>query len=310
MIKDNFTVSVAIPAYNEEKNIGHLLYALLKQRADNYFLKEIVVASDMSDDKTDEIVKEIKDDHIKFIRNNVRMGAAMTQNILMKACSGDVILMLNADVLPDSDFFIETMVQQFINNPKIGIISPNIEPLPSQTFFEKVINASVDLKNNAYRQWKDGNNLYGCHGRCRAFHKSIAKKIIWPSSINEDAYSYLFCLQEGYEFRLASNATIYFRSPATFSDHVKQSLRFIGSAHEMKKYFSPGLILREYALPRHLLLKSAFQSLLYHPILLLTYCMVYGVIHFYPHKERYVNSIWAPSASSKALIVPKAQKNI
>ncbi len=59
-------ISVGVIAYNEENNIANLLDSLLKQSAR---IKEIVVVSSGSTDKTNEIVKEFIakswEEHIK-----------------------------------------------------------------------------------------------------------------------------------------------------------------------------------------------------------------------------------------------------
>ena len=46
------TVSVGIPAYDEEANIKSLLEAILQQRQENFILKSIIVVSDGSTDRT------------------------------------------------------------------------------------------------------------------------------------------------------------------------------------------------------------------------------------------------------------------
>lgn len=45
------SVSVGIPAYNEEQNIASLIFGILKQKVNNITLKEIIVISDGSTDK-------------------------------------------------------------------------------------------------------------------------------------------------------------------------------------------------------------------------------------------------------------------
>ena len=49
-------VSVGIMAFNEEGNISRLLEALLNQDIEEIRIKEVIVVSDGSTDKTDEII--------------------------------------------------------------------------------------------------------------------------------------------------------------------------------------------------------------------------------------------------------------
>jgi glycosyltransferase involved in cell wall biosynthesis len=64
------SVSIGIPAYNEEKNIGRLLTAILNQKTYNVEIDQIVVVSSGSTDKTDTIVEDFtrKDSRIVLIR--------------------------------------------------------------------------------------------------------------------------------------------------------------------------------------------------------------------------------------------------
>jgi len=63
-------ITIGIPAYNEEKNIGNLLNDILNQKLEHNILEKILVISDNSTDKTDEIVSSFmkRYDNIQLIR--------------------------------------------------------------------------------------------------------------------------------------------------------------------------------------------------------------------------------------------------
>ena len=130
------TVSIGIPAYNEEGNIGHLINALLKQKGDNFTLKEIIIISDASNDKTAETVKSISDERIIFSENKERIGQALSQNLILEQFTGDILIFLNADVLPVDEYFIQEMTQPFYKDPRIGIVSSREIPLDPQIFLK------------------------------------------------------------------------------------------------------------------------------------------------------------------------------
>jgi len=71
----NFTVSIGICAYNEEKNIGRLLDRLLKEKK-LYTLKEIIVVASGCTDGTEGIVKQYtsKCEKINLIVERGRKG--------------------------------------------------------------------------------------------------------------------------------------------------------------------------------------------------------------------------------------------
>jgi glycosyltransferase involved in cell wall biosynthesis len=68
------TVTIGIPAFNEEANIAHILKALLKQDTSKYILEKIIVSSDASEDNTNAIVKSLKSPLIDLIENTKRDG--------------------------------------------------------------------------------------------------------------------------------------------------------------------------------------------------------------------------------------------
>ena len=63
---NKLTLSIFIPAYNEEANIEHLLRSILSQKQDNFKLSDINVVSDGSSDKTEEIVLRVRKQNKKI----------------------------------------------------------------------------------------------------------------------------------------------------------------------------------------------------------------------------------------------------
>ncbi len=88
-------VTVLITAYNEEKAIARKLENTLAidYPADKL---EILVASDGSTDRTDEIVKEFAGRGVKLFRQEGRKGKTYTQNKAVESARGEIILFSDA----------------------------------------------------------------------------------------------------------------------------------------------------------------------------------------------------------------------
>ncbi len=99
-MNDNLKFSIVIPTYNEENDIKQTLEHLVDL---NYKNKEVIVVDD-SIDKTPDIVKGFADRGVKLIRPKERKGRCEARNIGIKYTTGDVIIILNADVLLPEDF--------------------------------------------------------------------------------------------------------------------------------------------------------------------------------------------------------------
>jgi cellulose synthase/poly-beta-1,6-N-acetylglucosamine synthase-like glycosyltransferase len=97
-------VTVLITAFNEEAAIYGKLQNTLELEYPTDKL-EILVASDGSTDRTDEIVKEHAGQGVKLFRQEGRVGKTMTQNKAVEQATGEIILFSDATTLYSKDVF-------------------------------------------------------------------------------------------------------------------------------------------------------------------------------------------------------------
>ncbi len=88
-------VTILITAYNEEKDIRAKLENTLQIDYPPEKL-EILVASDGSTDRTDEIVKEFAMRGVKLFRQEGRVGKTITQNNAVEQAAGEILLFSDA----------------------------------------------------------------------------------------------------------------------------------------------------------------------------------------------------------------------
>jgi cellulose synthase/poly-beta-1,6-N-acetylglucosamine synthase-like glycosyltransferase len=108
--KDFFepNVTILITAYNEEKDIhAKIENTLLIDYPKEKF--EILVASDGSTDRTDEIVREFSAQGVKLFRQEGRKGKTFTQNKAVEKSSGEIILFSDATTDYKSDVLREIL---------------------------------------------------------------------------------------------------------------------------------------------------------------------------------------------------------
>jgi glycosyltransferase involved in cell wall biosynthesis len=106
------TVSIVVPAYNEEKNIEECIKSLLTL---DYQNKEIIIVDDHSTDRTADIVSKYP---VILIRRSQRGGHAAARNDGIKAAKGEIIAFTDADCITDRAW-LKNLIRNY-DNPTVG----------------------------------------------------------------------------------------------------------------------------------------------------------------------------------------------
>lgn len=95
-------LSILIPAYNEETTIKIILDKIQEVVLPNGIAKEIVIVNDCSKDKTAERVEAYIHEHpeldIRFFSQEKNMGKGAAINRAIKECTGDYLIVQDADL--------------------------------------------------------------------------------------------------------------------------------------------------------------------------------------------------------------------
>lgn len=113
-------VSVIITAYNEEQDLREKLLNTLALDYDAEKL-EIIVASDCSTDRTDEIAREFASRGVRLHRQAERLGKTAAQNAAVAIAQGEIILFSDATTLYNSDV-LRLMVPSFADE-SVGCVA-------------------------------------------------------------------------------------------------------------------------------------------------------------------------------------------
>lgn len=302
MINNKLSVTIGIPAYNEEANIAYLLKSLLKQKEINFVVKEIIVISDGSTDNTVLAASTVKSPLINVVDLKVRQGVNNSQNKIIKLTKEDILVIVNGDVIPRGNHFIQNLILPLLEDKAVGLVGSDVINARPKKLFEKIIADSYSLKKSIYAQINKGNNIYECPGQARAFSKAFYSNIFWPDDCPEDAFSYLICIKKGFKFIYTEKAKVTFRLPQNFNDHANQTLRFVDGKKKLVKYFSSDFLTQEYNIPFSLLLKTIAKYIAKKPLTTLVYLLINSYLWFISPKKPIDQSKWDISVSSKRII--------
>ena len=235
------TVTFLITAYNEEKNIRQKLDDALSLDYPRDKL-EIIVASDESTDKTDEIVKEFSDKGVMLVRVEGRVGKTETQNQAVKKAKGDIIIFSDATTTYHKNA-IRKLVRNY-NDPSIGAVSGRYE-------YMNPTGAPVGLGTILF--WKYENfikgqqtrikTITGCCGCIYSVRRSLYEPL--PRDIISDLVEPLKILEKGYRIAFEPEAVAYEvteeKSEEEFSMRVRVITRGMNGLTYVKNLLNPSL---------------------------------------------------------------------
>lgn len=112
-------LSIIIPNFNGEgilrKNLPHVLNSI-EEYGEN---AELIIVDDFSADNSvasiGEFISKNKDFKIKLFQNEINLGFSSTVNKGVKNASGEIVILLNSDVEPRSDF-LKHLVPNFVDD--------------------------------------------------------------------------------------------------------------------------------------------------------------------------------------------------
>lgn len=304
-MKNNYTVTIGLSAYNEEQNIKSLIESVLIQKEDCFKIKSIWIFSDGSTDKTETIVKNFKDKRIKMFAYKERLGKSARLNIMYKKLSTDFLVQTDADVIFSHENVIKDIIQPLINEQGVVMCGGNPLPIKAKTFTEEAINCTVEAFVPLRKLLNGGNNIFSVDGRLLAYKRGFIKEIFIPEVdvTANDAFTYFSCLTNSYSYRFVEKAVVYFRSPQTLKDHLRQNTRFLAMPIKMSKYFDPKLVRNERNVNDLLIIRQMLKVFIRKPIHCIYIAIVNGYCRFIVKKaEKKLSAKWKIALTTKEMV--------
>jgi glycosyltransferase involved in cell wall biosynthesis len=110
-------VSVIIPVYNGESHLGKTISSVLAQSYPNF---ELLTIDDASTDRSEEVIRQFKDERIRYIRHPSNKGADAARNNGVRSSRGELLFLLDQD-----DYFhpdkIKVHVEHHQKHPEYGL---------------------------------------------------------------------------------------------------------------------------------------------------------------------------------------------
>ncbi len=215
-------VSVLIAAYNEEDSIRRKIQETLALHypADKL---EVLVVSDGSSDRTDEIVRSCADSRVQLLRVEGRRGKTNAQNDGVRQCKGEIVVFSDATATyhPDS---IQRLVEPYAD-PGVGAVSGRYK------YFDLDSVSPTGLGSIAF--WNYENlikslqsrlgTLTGCSGCIYSVRKSCYVPL--PDDACSDLVEPLQVVKAGYRVAFAPEALAFEEATASSAQEFRMRVR-------------------------------------------------------------------------------------
>ena len=230
------SVSIIVPAKNEEKVVGRLLKALVNLKYPSS-KKEIIVVNDESNDRTGQICSQYASCHpeIRVFHRPVSTTKAAALNFGLQHAHGEIIATFDADSVLESDALLKAV--KYLEDRKVAAvqgricsINTNENILTRFSYYERVVQYEV------YTQGKDTLNLFvGLAGTCQFIRRSVLEEVGgWnEKTLSEDVELSLRLTEKNYTIRYASDVRTWEESPNSIMGMVRQRARWYRGNIEM-----------------------------------------------------------------------------
>jgi glycosyltransferase involved in cell wall biosynthesis len=211
------TLTIGIPAFNEELNIETFLRSLFDQTLKNIDLKEVLVYSDASSDKTDTIIQKLSKTFplITLIQGKSRKGKYFRVNELFKKNTSDVLIILDADIALARKDFLEIMITTLVADKKAVMLAGHVELIRPSGFVPKIIHTSFVLGDFMRLSVPGYDIAENFHGAATAYKKDFLKNITIPTNLS-DPHLYIYLSAKKINgFRYSTDAIILQNPPTT-----------------------------------------------------------------------------------------------
>ena len=147
--------SIVVPTYNEQNDIAGTLDALT---ALDYPDKEIIVVDD-STDATPEIIRRYASKGVRLVRPAKREGRCGARNIGILESTGDVVVILNADVRPRKDF-LQRVAPYYDHGYDYVLVNSHVAN--TRDLFARYVDAMAAVDESGDTSWMEWTEGFSC----------------------------------------------------------------------------------------------------------------------------------------------------
>jgi len=215
------SLSFIITAYNEEKRIREKIENSLQQDYPRDKL-EIIIASDCSTDKTDEIAKAYESQGVKLVRSPVRKGKEHAQKLAVEQATGDILVFSDVATIIKPDA-LTNIVANFTDKT-VGCVS-SVDKFMNPDGSVSGEGAYVRYEMFLRKLESRVNTLVGLSGSFFAARKEVCQN--WADDLQSDFNTLLNSVKIGLHGISDANTVGYYKNLADEKREFDRKVRTV-----------------------------------------------------------------------------------
>lgn len=225
------TVTILIAAYNEASVIAEKIKNSLELDYPSDLLN-IMVVSDGSSDKTDEIARQFESSGVQLLVNTVNQGKATALNAGMEKISSDVVLLSDANVMYQKDAVLK--LARHFSDDDIGAVSGKVVLLNDGLSYSDAENTYYSVEHNIQQLESDTGNLIGADGAMYALRRELFRPLQKDTLLDDFVIS-MGVIQQGKRLIFDAEALGYEHNLAEMDSEYTRKVRIIAGGMQCLK---------------------------------------------------------------------------
>ncbi|MGC8929201.1 MAG: glycosyltransferase [Candidatus Woesearchaeota archaeon] len=235
------SVSIIIPAYNEEKHISDCINSVLNLDYDKNKIK-IIVVNDGSKDRTRDVVEEIirkKKNRDIILINQKNSGKAKSLNKALKIVKTKFFACLDADSVVSRESLKRIIKTFFEHDENLAIVTPAMKIRNPKNMLQKLQYVEYNISMLLQRLMSNLNSIYVAPGPFSFYKTDVVKRLggFDSTTLAEDQEIAYRMQKNFYDIKQSPNAFVYTTPPDNFKALYRQRRRwYIGGFSNIIKY--------------------------------------------------------------------------
>lgn len=178
-------VSFLMPTYNRSNLVRQAIDSILSQTYKNI---EVIVIDDASTDDTEDVLKKVFGNRVRYYKNNINKGISYSRNLGLRYSTGKYIGLLDSDDILLKSNYVETALKIMEFNPEIYVFTSDAycidlkgNKICEKTFFETTIDHRNIRLSSGIKDF-DYIFFHGVHSCGAIFRRDISGEIGFLSS--------------------------------------------------------------------------------------------------------------------------------